>query len=111
VAGRLADGNDATVRGYEIHLGVTEGPALARPALWLERATTAPDPRTVRYWRPTSTACSTIPPRAARCCAGPGSVRPEGVDLDALREASLARLADSLAANLDLGALFAPLGR
>jgi cobyric acid synthase len=35
------------VTGYEIHMGVTSGPALARPALWLahgnEAAATRPD--------------------------------------------------------------------
>jgi adenosylcobyric acid synthase len=35
VAGKLSF-NDATVNGYEIHMGVTEGTALASPALWIE---------------------------------------------------------------------------
>ena len=112
VAGRLADGNDATVRGYEIHLGVTEGPALARPALWLEGD--KPDGARSDDGQVLATYVHGLFDDPAACGAllrWAGLGQAEGVDLDALREASLDRLADSLAANLDLGALFAPLGR
>ncbi|HBD36826.1 MAG TPA: cobyric acid synthase CobQ, partial [Cupriavidus sp.] len=112
VAGRLADGNDATVRGYEIHLGVTEGPALARPALWLEGD--RPDGARSDDGQVLATYVHGLFDDPAACGAllrWAGLGQAEGVDLDALREASLDRLADSLAANLDLGALFAPLGR
>ena len=40
-----------------------------------------------------------------------GLDKAQAVDLDALREASIERLADTLAAHLDLGAMFAPLQR
>jgi len=35
-AGMLSVGQTAPVRGYEIHMGVSEGPALSRPALHLQ---------------------------------------------------------------------------
>jgi adenosylcobyric acid synthase len=109
VAGRLADG-DAPVRGYEIHLGVTEGPALSRPALWLEGD--RPDGARSEDEQVLATYVHGLFDDPAACGAllrWAGLAQAEGVDLDALREASLDRLADSLATHLDLGALFAPL--
>jgi len=111
VAGRLAEG-DAPVRGYEIHLGVSEGPALARPALWLEGD--KPDGARSDDDQVLATYVHGLFDDPAACGAllrWAGLARAEGVDLDALREASIDRLADTMAEHLDLAALFAPLRR
>lgn len=103
-------GQDATVRGYEIHLGVTAGPALDRPALWLDG--NRPDGARSADGQVLATYVHGLFDDPAGCgallrWAGLGSA--EGVDLDALREASIHRLADSMAAHLDLEAMLGPL--
>ena len=106
--------------GYEIHMGVTSGPALARPALWLaqrdEAGPTRPDGALsadgqilgtyVHGLFDTPAALS-----ALLAWAGLDAATLEGagqVDLAARREADLDRLADSIEAHIDLAALFAP---
>jgi len=143
VSGRL-DGSGAAVEGYEIHLGVTEGAALARPALWLDEAGPGEAPAlrfdeagpgeapALRFDEagpgeaPARRADGAVSadgqvlatyvhglfdhPEACRALLRwAGLAQAEGVDLDALREASIDRLADSMAAHLDLRAMFAPL--
>ena len=110
----------AEVTGYEIHMGVTAGPALARPALWLaqrdEAGPTRPDGALsadgqilgtyVHGLFDAPTALS-----ALLAWAGLDAAALEGagqVDLAARREADLDRLADSIEAHIDLVALFAP---
>jgi adenosylcobyric acid synthase len=126
VGGRLALA-DAPVRGYEIHLGVTEGPGLARPALWLEGDKVEgdkiegdkfdgnrPDGARSEDDQILATYVHGLFDDPAACAAllrWAGLAQAEGVDLDALREASIDRLADTMAAHLDLGGLFAPLRR
>ncbi len=86
VSGRLAGDAAAPVRGYEIHLGVTEGRRwIGLLCGWkttframAPSGPMAPVRMTIRCWPPTSTACSTTPPRAARCCAGPVCGRRRG---------------------------------
>jgi len=89
---------------------VTEGPALARPALRLDgdRA----DGAVGEDGQVLATYVHGLFDDPAACgallrWAGLGGAR--GVDLDALREASIDRLADSMAAHLDLRAMLAPL--
>jgi adenosylcobyric acid synthase len=113
-------GMGAEVTGYEIHMGVTAGPALARPALWLaqrdEAGPTRPDGALsadgqilgtyVHGLFDAPTALS-----ALLAWAGLDAAALEGagqVDLAARREADLDRLADSIEAHIDLVALFAP---
>ncbi|MDF3832485.1 cobyric acid synthase [Cupriavidus basilensis] len=113
VSGRLALGvaeAPAAVQGYEIHMGVTTGPALARPALWLEGE--RPDGAQSDDGQVLATYVHGLFDQPGACGAllrWAGLARAEGVDLAALREASLERLADTLAAHLDLAALLAPL--
>lgn len=117
VTGRLAlsgDGGEAAVAGYEIHMGVTTGPALARPALRLhdgpgeardDGALSADGQVLATYVHglfDQAPACGALLRWAGLAGAG-------GIDLAALREASIERLADTLAAHLDLPALFGPL--
>ncbi|TDF67764.1 cobyric acid synthase [Cupriavidus sp. L7L] len=115
VSGRLADA-DAPVRGYEIHLGVTTGAGLERPALWLDRGdgTMRPDGACSADGQVMATYVHGLFDDPAGCQAllhWAGLDGAQAVDLDALREASIERLADTLAAHLDLGTMFAPLQR
>lgn len=115
VSGRLADA-DAPVRGYEIHLGVTTGAGLERPALWLDRGdgTMRPDGACSADGQVMATYVHGLFDDPAGCQAllhWAGLDGAQAVDLDALREGSIERLADTLAAHLDLGAMFAPLQR
>ncbi|MCY1221095.1 Cobyric acid synthase [compost metagenome] len=115
VSGRLADA-DAPVRGYEIHLGVTTGAGLDRPALWLDRGdgTMRPDGACSADGQVLATYVHGLFDDPGGCQAllrWAGLDGAQAVDLDALREASIERLADTLAAHLDLAAMFAPLQR
>ena len=105
VRGSLAEGG-AAVAGYEIHMGVTAGPALACPAVLLDDghadgAISADGQIFATYLHGRFDA-----PQA--CCAllawaGVGDAQAQ--DYAALREASLERLADTCEAHLDLAAL------
>ncbi|BDB25243.1 cobyric acid synthase [Cupriavidus sp. P-10] len=115
VSGRLADA-DAPVRGYEIHLGVTTGAGLDRPAVWLDRGdgSMRPDGACSADGQVLATYVHGLFDDPAGCQAllrWAGLDKAQAVDLDALREASIERLADTLAAHLDLDAMFAPLQR
>lgn len=109
VRGTLADGG-AALAGYEIHMGVTEGPALARPAVRLDDgrtdgAVSADGQILATYLHGLFDA-----PEACRALLAWAGVREaRAQDYAALREASLERLADTLRAHLDLPALFASL--
>jgi len=121
VSGRLdAEAGGAVVQGYEIHLGVTHGPALARPALWLDGAEGSagagraprPDGAVSDDNQVLATYVHGLFDHPEACGAllrWAGLERAEGVHLDALREASIDRLAGSMAEHLDLRAMFAPL--
>ena len=110
----------AEVTGYEIHMGVTSGPALARPALWLahgnEAAATRPDGAVSHDGQILGTYVHGLfdAPAALSALlawAGLDAATLEGagqIDLAARREADLDRLADSIEAHIDLAALFAP---
>src|SRR5690606_27955477 len=110
----------AEVTGYEIHMGVTSGPALARPALWLahgnEAAATRPDGAVSDDGQILGTYVHGLfdAPAALSALlawAGLDAATLEGagqIDLAARREADLDRLADSIEAHIDLAALFAP---
>lgn len=107
VRGRLAD-LDAAVAGYEIHMGVTTGPALDRPAVLLEGgradgAISADGQIFATYLHglfDEPQACSALLQWA-------GLARPEWLDYAALREASIERLADTLETSLDIDGLLA----
>ncbi len=103
VSGVVFPGRDRCARfdGYEIHMGVTRGPALERPAVLMNGL---PDGAISEDDHVLGTYAHGIFDRPEACAAllawaGFGAAR--GVDLDARREASLERLADCLEANLD----------
>ncbi len=125
VTGRLVLGEGvegAPVRGYEIHMGVTRGAALDSPALRIDTIEgEADDTRgTVRVDGAQSAdgqifatylhGLFDTPQACAALLRWAGLAAARQVDYPALREASLERLADTLAASLDLPRLYAAMG-
>jgi adenosylcobyric acid synthase len=97
--------DDAPVSGYEIHMGVSEGPALARPAIRDGHATdgvVSADRQILgSYWHglfENPAACDAL-------LAWAGLRQPETSDYHALRERQIDRLADALEQHLDLSSL------
>jgi adenosylcobyric acid synthase len=111
VTGHLTLPDAPAVAGYEIHMGETEGPALMSPALQLagpdgdlrpDGARSADGQILATYVHglfDTPAACSALLAWAGLAGAPP-------LDYPALREASLERLADTLAEHVDLTRLF-----
>ncbi|MCA8097113.1 cobyric acid synthase [Burkholderia contaminans] len=113
VTGHLALGG-AAVRGYEIHMGETHGPALASPALALAvdaaQDGTRPDGAVSDDGQILATYVHGLfdsPDACTALLAWAGLDGAERIDYPALREASLERLADTFANHLDLDALYA----
>ncbi|MCD7097461.1 cobyric acid synthase [Stenotrophomonas sp. MMGLT7] len=105
VQGRLALG-DAPAHGYEIHCGVSTGPALRRPLLQLDDgrgdgAVSADGQVLGTYLHGVFDA----PQALSALLAWAGLEQAEPLDLHALREATLERLADAVEAHLDTAAL------
>ncbi|MBB4721760.1 cobyric acid synthase [Xanthomonas euvesicatoria] len=105
VHGRLLLG-DASVSGYEIHCGLSSGAALARPLLQLD------DGRTDGAISDDGQVLGTYvhgvfdhPQALAALLAWAGLAQAAPLDLAALREASLERLADAVHTHLDTAAL------
>jgi len=109
-AGTLLVDGQAPVRGYEIHMGVTEGPALSRPALLLSDGRTTRDDGALSedgqilatYLHglfDSPEACTTLLRWA-------GLERAAHVDHDARRLASIDKLADVVASSVDLDAVW-----
>jgi adenosylcobyric acid synthase len=102
----------APVRGYEIHMGRTRGPALARPLVALDGGRV--DGAVSDDGQIAATYLHGVfdtPEACAALLAWAGVKDAELLDYPALREASLDRLADSFAQSLDLDALQAAFGQ
>lgn len=102
VDGRLLVGTEPAIAAYEIHMGITEGPALARPAVRLDDGRS--DGAISEDGRILGTYCHGLFDRPAALqallqWAGAGDITP--VDLAARREADIDRLADATQAALD----------
>jgi adenosylcobyric acid synthase len=111
VTGCLALPGAADVAGYEIHMGETAGPALAVPALRLAtpEGGERPDGARSADGQILATYVHSLFDTPAACASllqWAGLSDAEAVDYPALREASLDRLADTLAGHLDLARLF-----
>ncbi|MDO8933708.1 MAG: cobyric acid synthase [Rhodocyclaceae bacterium] len=104
VAGRLAFG-DAAMSGYEIHMGVTRGPALDRPAVLLDDGgTPRPEGAVSADNQILGSYCHGLfdqPAALAALLAWAGAKDIAAVDLAARREADLDRLADAVEAAFD----------
>ena len=102
VSGRLRL-EDARVRGYEIHMGRTDGPALERPAVLLDDGThdgaLSPDGQIMGTYLhglfEETSACAALLRWA-------GLTQPIQIDHAARREQALDRLADTIEAECDL---------
>ena len=107
VRGTLAVGNhEVPVNGYEIHCGVSRGDALASAPLLLE------DGRTDGARSPDNQILGTYvhgvfdsPPALAALLHWAGLAQAVPADVQALREAAIDRLADTIETHLDTGAL------
>jgi len=109
VGGRLTFGHTA-VRGYEIHAGVSTGPALHSPALMLHDG--RPDGALTADGQILGTYLHGLFDGAAACAAllrWMGIHDPPPFDHAALREQSIDRLADVLERHLNLTSLLDPL--
>jgi adenosylcobyric acid synthase len=107
VSGKLLLPGSPAFAGYEIHMGMTRGAALQRPALEIagrqDGALSADGQILATYVHglfDEPEACSAL-------LAWAGLDRPQRIDYRALRERSIERLADAIAGSMDLGALFA----
>jgi adenosylcobyric acid synthase len=101
----------APFTGYEIHMGISRGAALERPAAM---ANGSPEGALSADGRILATYMHGIFDSPGACAALLGWAGLEGAngtDLAALREASLERLADCVAANIDMRAVEALLAR
>jgi len=101
VAGRLAigDAGEVPVSGYEIHAGVSTGPALERPLAWLggqpDGALTEDIAGTYLHGLFDTAAA------ADALLAWAGLSEARAPDIQALREAAIERLADAVESHLD----------
>ncbi len=97
---------DAVVRGYEIHSGSSQGPALSRPFALLDEG--RPDGAVSADGQIIGTYLHGLfdaPEALAALLHWAGLAQAEPLDLAALREHSLERLADMVEAHLDVAAL------
>ncbi len=104
-SGHLAFGDRPPVAGYEIHAGISEGPALAQPALMLEDG---PDGALDEDGQILGTYLHGLFESPAACAAllhWAGLEHPQILDPAALREASIERLADAIETHLDTARL------
>jgi adenosylcobyric acid synthase len=106
VVGMLTLGGVATVRGYEIHAGVTRGPGLERPSALLEGG--RPDGAISEDGKILGTYLHGIFDAPDACTAllrWAGLTDPKTIDYFVVREQSIDRLADSVASHLDMRAI------
>lgn len=107
VAGVLALPDAPAVTGYEIHMGVTRGAALANPALWLDDGSGGlrPDGACSADGQILATYCHGLfdrPEALSALLTWAGAPQMTSLDLAARREADLDRLADAVEAVLDV---------
>ena len=107
VAGTLLIGSEPPVRGYEIHMGVSRGPALERPAAVVAGREDGAISRDGHVLGTYVHGLFDEPEACAALLAWAGLAAPRRFDIAALREASLERLADAIESHLDLAALAA----
>jgi adenosylcobyric acid synthase len=97
----------APLSGYEIHMGVSRGPALARPAVELAGRADGAISADGRILATYVHGLFDTPRSCAALLAWAGLQAAREIDYRMLRERSIDRLADAIAAHVDLGALFA----
>ena len=95
----------APVTGYEIHAGVTTGPALAHPAAHLGHRSDGALSGDGQILGTYLHGLFESPPACAALLAWSGLDHAQTLDYHAQREASIERLADAVAAHLDIARL------
>jgi adenosylcobyric acid synthase len=114
VTGAGAPGLGPTAQGYEIHMGHSTGSGLNQPALWLkgEGGALRPEGAVSADGQVLGSYLHGLfdhPEAQAALLHWAGLNRAQAIDLVALREASLERLADEMEAALDMRAVWAVL--
>ena len=116
--GALTFAGAPAVAGYEIHMGETEGPALAKPVLSLAGSDAGDAARPDGALSDDGQILATYvhglfdsPDACAALLEWAGLSGAQRVDYPALREASLERLADTLAESLDVPRIYDAIGR
>ncbi len=98
------------VTGYEIHCGVSRGPALARPLVALQGRSDGAVSEDGQILGTYLHGLFESPPACKALLAWAGLAAPQAFDYAALREAALERLADACEAHLDMARILALLG-
>ncbi|MBF0293828.1 MAG: cobyric acid synthase [Magnetococcales bacterium] len=106
VRGRLIFG-DVPVQGYEIHMGVSSGPALARPGFFLAEKPHGALSGDSRILGGYLHGLFDLPEACSALLGWAGMREAHGVDMAWQREASFERMADWAEAHLDLARLMA----
>jgi adenosylcobyric acid synthase len=110
VEGTLRVGDNVPVRGYEIHMGATVGPALARAAIQLRDGNALRDEGALsedgQILATYLHGLFDSPDASAALLRWAGLRDVERIDHDARRLASIDKLADAVAANVDIDALW-----
>ena len=112
VSGVLCLASSPAVTGYEIHMGISTGAGLSRPSSMLEGG--RPDGAISADGQVLATYLHGVfdhPDACRSLLQWAGLANVERADLNALREASLERLADSIEDHLNLEQLFSPLNQ
>lgn len=109
VSGRLFLEN-ARVRGYEIHAGVSHGPALDRPACLLQDKVDGAISEDGQILGSYVHGLWDEPQAQSALLAWAGWQTPIPLDTDSLREQSIERLADCVETHLDINAIISLLG-
>jgi adenosylcobyric acid synthase len=102
VSGRLLLADEPTISGYEIHAGVTTGPALQQPLVQLTDNTDGAISQDGQVAGTYLHGLFDSTEACQRLLAWAGLAEPKTLDYAALREANIERLADSLEAHLNL---------
>ncbi len=111
VRGRLALAPEPAVSGYEIHMGISQGPALARPLAKLEQG---PDGAISDDGQVAGSYLHGLFEERGACdalLAWAGLERPASPDYRALREREIERLADTVEAHLAMEEILALVNR
>ncbi len=108
--GRLAIGAKPRVRGYEIHMGESRGPAMELPAIDFEDRVDGALARDGQILGTYLHGLFDAPAACAALLAWAGLVGARGIDHAALRARSIDRLADEVARSVEVDRLFAAAG-
>ncbi len=102
--------DNAPVHGYEIHMGISRGPALERPAVNFTDRSDGAISADGQIFGTYLHGLFESPAACAALLAWAGLQQPEALDYAAIREVNIERLADAIEAHIDLRLLEESLG-